>query len=77
MLLNLFLASITASLCFFFLFLVLFNNFFKIYVVKEKKKLKLVFAIPTGVPIMPEKEIIDIPIMLEKKKNRYLSTGSI
>ena len=48
---NLLLAKITILLCFFFLFRVIFNNFFTIPIVIENAKLKLALAIPTGGPI--------------------------
>ena len=51
MLLNLLLASITALLCFFFLFLVVFNSFFTIPVEIENATLKLALTIPTGAPV--------------------------
>ena len=54
-------------LCFFFLFLVIFNSFFIIPVVKENIKLKLAFAISTGTPITLVKEIIDIPPLVADK----------
>ena len=45
-------------LCFFFFFLVIFNNFLIIPVVREKIKVKLALAIPTGAPITLVNEII-------------------
>ena len=59
MLLSLLLANIRI-LCFFFLFLVIFNNFLTIPVVKEKIKVRLALAIPTGAPIILVYEIIDV-----------------
>ena len=41
--------------------------FFTNPVVKEKAKLKLGLAIPTGAPVMLEKEIIDIPPLVADK----------
>ena len=61
MLLSLLLASIRISSCFFFLFLVIFSNFLIIPVVREKIRLKLAVAIPTGTPIILVNEIIDTP----------------
>ena len=58
---NLLLASITVSLCLFFLFLVLLNNFFIISAVKENTRPKLALAISTGTPITRTKEIILVP----------------
>ena len=51
MLFNLFLANITILLCFFFLFLVVFNSFFITPVEIENARLKLALAIPTGAAI--------------------------
>ena len=61
---NLLLASITILLCFFFLFLVIFNNFFIIPAVKEKIKLKFALALPTGAPVILAKEIIDVLLLV-------------
>ena len=61
MLLSLLLANIRISSCFFFLFLVIFSNFLIIPVVREKIRLKLALAIPTGAPIILVNEIIDTP----------------
>ena len=60
MLLSLLLANIRILSCFFFLFLVIFNNFLTIPVVKEKIKVRLALAIPTGAPIILVYEIIDV-----------------
>ena len=67
MLLSLLLANIRI-LCFFFLFLVTFNNFLTIPVVIEKLKVKLALAIPTGAPIVFVNEIIDIHHLLHLKQ---------
>ena len=69
---NLLLANITI-LCFFFLFLVIFNSFFIIPVVKENIKLKLALGIPTGTPKSLVKEIIDIPPFVADKTVQVLS----
>ena len=45
----------------FFLFLVIFSNFFTIPVVREKNKVRLALAIATGATTMLVKEIIDTP----------------
>ena len=52
-----------------FFFLVIFNNFLVIPVVREKSKVKLALAIPTGAPVTLENEIIDTPpvVALETK----------
>ena len=59
--LSLLLANIRILLCFFFFFLVIFSNFLMIPVVREKIKVKLALAIPSGTPIVVVNEIIDIP----------------
>ena len=41
----------------------MFSNFFSIPVVKEKIKVKLPLAIPTGAPTTLVKEMIDIPTL--------------
>ena len=51
MLFNLLLANITILLCFFLLFLVVFNNFFTSPVDDQNARLRLALAIPTGVLI--------------------------
>ena len=61
MLLSLLLANIRILSCFFFLFLVIFSNFLTIPVVREKIKVKLALAIPTGAPTIVVNEIIDTP----------------
>ena len=50
MLFDLFQAEITILLCFFFLFLVVFNRFFIIPVKIENARLKPALTIPTGAP---------------------------
>ena len=50
MLLSLFLANIRISSCFFFLFLVVFSNFFVILVAKENTIVNPALAIPIGAP---------------------------
>ena len=72
MLLSLLLANIRI-LCFFFLFLVIFNNFLTIPVVIEKIKVKLALAIPTGAPIILVNEIIDTPPLVALKTIKTLS----
>ena len=59
--------------CFFFLFLVIFNNFLIIPVVKEKIKVRLALAIPTGAPIILVNEIIDTPLLVALKTIKILS----
>ena len=67
MLFNSLLANITVLLCFFFLFLIIFNNVFMVPVVKENTELKLALAIPTGVLIILVKEAIYLtPLAADK-----------
>ena len=73
MLLSLLLASIRILSCFFFLFLVIFSKFLTIPVVKEKSKVKLALAIPTGAPIILLNEIIDTPLLVALKTTKTLS----
>ena len=73
MLLSLLLANITILSCFFFLFLVIFNTFLIIPVVKEKIKVRLALAIPTGAPIILVNEKIDTPLLVALKTIKTLS----
>ena len=50
------------------LFLIIFNSFFIIPVVKENARLKLALAIPAGTPITLVKEIRDIPSLVADKQ---------
>ena len=73
-LLSLLLANIRILSCFLFLFfLVIFNNFFTISVVKEKIKVKIALAIPTGAPIILVNEISDTPPVVALKAIKILS----
>ena len=56
---NLLLANITVLLCFFFLFLVVFNNFFTSPVDNKNVRLRHALAIPTGVPITVANDVIE------------------
>ena len=58
----------------FLFFLVIFNNFITISVVREKIKVKLALAIPTGVPIILVNEQIDTPPVAALKiiKNLFI-----
>ena len=67
------LASITILLGIFFWFVLIFNNFFIIFVVKENTRLKLILAIPSRTPIILEKEIINIPALVTDKTIEVLS----
>ena len=67
MLLSLLLANIRILSCFFFLFLVIFSNFLTIPVVREKNKVRLALAVPTGAPAILVNEIIDTPLLVVLK----------
>ena len=60
MLFSLLLANITILLCFLLLFHVVFNNFFASPVDNKNARLRLAFAIPTGVPITVANVAIEI-----------------
>ena len=66
MLFNLLLANITILLCFFFLFRVVFNNFFTISAEIENVRLKLTLAIPTGAPVA--NDAIEMPLLAQTKQ---------
>ena len=67
---NLLLTIITVLLCFFFLFLVVFNSFFMIPVEIENVRLKLALAILTGAPIRVENDAIEmLPVVIDKSIN--------
>ena len=67
MLFNLLLANVIILLCFFSLFLVVFNSFFTIPVENENGRLKLALAIPTGAPITVTNDAIEIlPVVTDK-----------
>ena len=51
----------------FLFFLVIFNNFFIIPVVREKNKVRLALAIPTGAPTTLVNEISDTPPIVALK----------
>ena len=72
MLLSLLLANIRILSCFFFLFLVIFSNFLTIPVVREKIKVKLALAIPTGAPTKLANEQIDTPPVVALKTIKIL-----
>ena len=76
MLFSLLLANITTLSRFFFLFFVIFSNFLYIPVVKEKIKVKLVPAIPTGPPTTLKEEIMQTPPLVELKTIKILSMKS-
>ena len=61
---------------FFFLFLVLFENFFANPVVIENARLQLALIIPTGAPITVANDAIEIPPVAADKKINDLSKHS-
>ena len=67
MLLSLILANIRILSCFYFFFLVIFNSFLVIPVVREKNKVRLALAIPAGAPTIVVNEIIDTPLLVALK----------
>ena len=56
---------------FLFFFLVIFNSFLTIPVVKEKIKVKLALAILAGAPITLVNEISDTPPVLNLKQLKF------
>ena len=58
---------------FLFFFLVIFNNFLVIPVVREKIKVKPALAIPTGAPSLLVNEQIDTSLVVALKKIKILS----
>ena len=70
MLFNLLLANIAILLCFFFLFLVVFNSFFTIPVEIENARLKLALTNPTGAPMAVANDAIQmLPVATDKTIN--------
>ena len=67
------LANITILLCFFFSFLVAFNNFFASPVHNENARLKLALVIPIGAPIAVAKDVIETPPLVTDKTIKDLS----
>ena len=51
----------------------MFSNFLTIPVVREKIKVKLALAIPTGAPEILVNEIIDTPLVVALKAIKILS----
>ena len=60
-------------LSFFFLFLVIFNNFFTSPVDNENARLRLALAIPIGVPITVGNDAIEMLPLVANKTNKDLS----
>ena len=73
MLSSLILANIRILSSFFFLFLVILNNFLIIPVVREKIKVKLALAIRTGAPTTLADEMIQTPLTVAIKTIKILS----
>ena len=57
----------------FLLFLVMISNFFIIPVVREKIKVKLALAIPTGAPATLADEMKQTPLLVVLKTMKILS----
>ena len=57
----------------FFLLLVMLSNFLIVPVVKEKIKVKLALAIPTGAPTTLADEMIQTPLLVALKTIKILS----
>ena len=51
----------------------MFSNFFIVPVVKEKSKVKLALAIPTGAPTTLADEMIQTPLLVALKTIKILS----
>ena len=76
MLFNLLLANITVSLCFFFLLLVAFSNFFTSPVHNENVRLRLALAIPTGAPIILANDAIEtLPKIYQNNQKKKYACG--
>ena len=73
MLFSLLLAKIRILSCFYYFFLLIFSNFFAIPVVREKIRVKISLAIPTGATIILVNEIIDTPPLVALKRIKTLS----
>ena len=70
MLFNLLLASIAILLCFFFLFLIVFKNFFTNHDVIENVRPQLAQIIPAGAPITVANDAIEtLPDNIDKTFN--------
>ena len=70
MLFNLLLSSITILLCFFFLFLIVFNSFFTNLVLIENVRQQLAPIISTGAPITIANDTIEmLPVATDKTIN--------
>ena len=67
MLSRLLLANIRNLSCFFFLFLVMLNNFLIIPAVREKIKVRLALVTPAGAPIRFANEMVQTPLLVALK----------
>ena len=74
LLLSLLVTNIKILSYFSFLFLVVLSNFLTIPVVREKIKVKLALAIPTGAPTTLVNEQIDTPPVVALKTIKVLPT---
>ena len=66
-------ASITILLCFYFLFLVVFNSFFTMPVEIKNARLKLALAISTGAPMTIANDAIEMLLVVTYKRINDLS----
>ena len=73
MLSSLLLANIRILSCFLVLFLVMISNYLIIPIFKEKIKVKLALAIPTGAPTILAAEMIQTPLLVALKTSKILS----
>ena len=68
---NLLLANITVLLCFYFLFLIVFNKIFTSPIDNENARLKLALAIPAGVPITLGNDAMECYHLLQMKQLKF------
>ena len=61
-------------MCFFFLFLIIFENFFTNPVVTENARLQLALIIPTGAAITVENDVIEMLTVATDKTMIYQNT---
>ena len=66
-------ASITILLCFYFLFLVVFDSFFIMPVEIKNARLKLALAISTGAPMTIANDAIEMLLVVTYKRINDLS----
>ena len=70
---SLLLANITILSCFFFLVLVILNNFLVIFVLREKIKARFALAIPAGAPTTLADDMIQTPLRATLKTIKIFS----